>query len=121
MPRLSDPTRVQFWTERLERFRHSGLPASQFCSQESINPSSFYQWKKKLAAPKDQSLAPRPVAPKFVSVQVKQPLQDQVAMLRLPAGLALELPSSLQRDAITELIAACIQAASASASCFLFK
>jgi len=113
MPRLSDPTRVQLWTERLERFRHSGLTASQFCSQESINPSSFYQWKKKLAAPEDQSLASLPVAPKFVSVQVKQTRQAGIAILRLPAELSLELPLSLQQGAITELIAACIQAASA--------
>jgi hypothetical protein len=50
-------------------------------------------------------------APRFVAVQVNQSLHSNVAILRLPAGLAIELPASLRRDAMAELIAAGIQAA----------
>ena len=112
MPRLPDPVRIQLWVDRFERFQHSGLTVSQFCSQESINSSGFYQWKKKLAAPEYQTPSLLPPPPRFISVQTKQLPQPNVAILRLPAGVSLELPSSFRRDAITELIAACIQAAS---------
>jgi hypothetical protein len=112
MPRSPDPVRIQLWADRLERFQDSGLTVSQFCSQESINSSGFYQWKKKLASPAYQTPSSLPPPPRFIPVQAKQPPQPNVAILRLPAGVSIELPSSFQRDAITELIAACIQAAS---------
>jgi len=111
MPRLTDPARAALWAERIERLQRSGLTIAQFCSQEAINVSSFYQWKKKLAEPTVQSLDAASTSPRFVAVQVKQPLQTNVATLRLPVGLSIELPSSLQQDAITQLIAACIKAA----------
>lgn len=111
MPRLTDPARVQLWTQRFERRQLSGLTVAQFCSQEAINISSFYQWKKKLAEPNVQSPDAASPAPRFVAVQVNQSLHSNVAILRLPAGLAIELPASLRRDAMAELIAAGIQAA----------
>lgn len=111
MPRLIDPARAKLWAERIERLQESGLTVAQFCSQEAINVSGYYQWKKKLAEPNVHSLDALSTTPRFVAVQVKQPLQTNVAVLRLPVGLSVELPSSLQQDAITQLIAACIQAA----------
>jgi hypothetical protein len=47
---------------------------------------------------------------------VRQTLFNNVATLRLPAGLAIELPESLRRDAMADLIAASIQDAASVAS-----
>jgi hypothetical protein len=41
------------WSNRLDRFTHSGLSLAQFCKQENIGVQSFYYWKKRLA-PKDR-------------------------------------------------------------------
>ncbi len=111
MPRLTVPARAQLWTERFERLQLSGLTVAQFCSQEAINISSFYQWKKKLAKANVRLTGEASPSPRFVALQVKQPLQVNVAILRLPAGVCIELPASLRQEAIAELIAACIQAA----------
>ncbi len=51
MSRLPDPARAELWKQRFDRLSQSDLTIEQFCKQEAINVSSFYQWKKKLAAP----------------------------------------------------------------------
>jgi hypothetical protein len=108
MSRSSDPARVALWSERLLRLQQSGLTVAQFCKQESLNVCSLYQWKKKLASPEAPSHTP---PPKFVALQVLPAPQSHLAVLKLPAGLSIELPLSLPREAITGVVAACIEAA----------
>jgi hypothetical protein len=49
------------WSNRLDRFTHSGLSLAQFCKQENIGVQSFYYWKKRLAPKERQrSLHPLP-------------------------------------------------------------
>jgi hypothetical protein len=43
------------WSKRLERFKRSGLPLTQFCKQENVGVQSFYYWKKHLAPKERQS------------------------------------------------------------------
>ncbi|HBG26994.1 MAG: hypothetical protein A2Y10_20235 [Planctomycetes bacterium GWF2_41_51] len=38
----------EFWRLVMESQAASGLSISKFCENESINQSSFYQWRKKL-------------------------------------------------------------------------
>lgn len=107
MPRSSDSARVALWSERLLRLQQSGLTVAQFCKQESLNVCSLYQWKKKLGPARDPSRTP---TPKFVAVKVLPDPQSHQAVLKLPAGLSIELPLSLPREAITGIVAACIEA-----------
>ena len=37
-----------FWQLVIESQAGSGLSVKKFCENEGINPSSFYQWRKKL-------------------------------------------------------------------------
>lgn len=36
------------WQAIIERYKASGLSQAKFCRQESISPSSFYKWHKRL-------------------------------------------------------------------------
>jgi hypothetical protein len=107
VPRSPDPARVALWSERLLRLQQSGLTVAQFCKQESLNVCSLYQWKKKLGPAGGPSRMP---APKFVALQVLPAPQSHQAVLKLPSGLSIELPLSLPREAITGIVAACIEA-----------
>lgn len=42
--------RRAYWSKVIESFHTSGETARGFCHQRGINPASFYQWRKKLAA-----------------------------------------------------------------------
>ena len=46
--RVSDPVKVQQWSERLSRFGDSGQTVAEFCRAERVSQPSFYQWKKTL-------------------------------------------------------------------------
>jgi hypothetical protein len=115
MPRLPSPARAALWNQRFERMQQSGLTVEQFCKQEAIGVSSFYHWKKKLTVPIEQPSASLVPAPKFVAVHVLQSTPPRHAILRLPAGVCIDLPLALSTDMATGLIAACIQAAAVTA------
>jgi hypothetical protein len=113
MSRSHDPARAALWSERIARLERSGLTVAQFCKEESLNVCSLYQWKKKLSHPQDPS--PQQ-SPRFVAVQVLPTTQALPAILRLPAGLSIELPASFPADAVTGIVAACIDAVASASS-----
>jgi hypothetical protein len=41
----------EVWSERLARFRSSGLTVAQFCASEAVSVHSFYSWKRRLSDP----------------------------------------------------------------------
>jgi len=59
MPRGSNPSKVQQWAERRERFARSGQTVVRFCQAEGVPEAPFYQWKKKLAPQAGQRLPRR--------------------------------------------------------------
>ena len=48
MSRGSNRAKAQRWSDRFERFEHSGQTIAQFCAVEGVSQSSFYKWKKNL-------------------------------------------------------------------------
>ena len=40
----------EFWQLVLDSQRNSGLSITKFCEKEGITPSTFYNWRKKLAS-----------------------------------------------------------------------
>ena len=40
--RVSDPVKVQQWSERLSRFGDSGQTVAEFCRAECVSQPSFY-------------------------------------------------------------------------------
>ena len=51
MPRISRSDRVELWLDRLQRHSQSAQTIAQFCAAEGFSAPSFYQWKRRLAAP----------------------------------------------------------------------
>ena len=45
-----------FWRLVIESQAGSGLSVKKFCENEGINPSSFYQWRKKLEQQSDPAV-----------------------------------------------------------------
>jgi hypothetical protein len=86
--RRPDPTTRRRWQQRLQRFRNSGLSASDFCAREQVSPASFYAWRRRLreghaTAPTD---APRLVPVRLVAAPAGAPLE-----VVLPSGCVLRL------------------------------
>ena len=52
MLRVSDPVKVEQWSERLRRFGESGQTVADFCRAECVSQASFYRWKKTLGCPR---------------------------------------------------------------------
>ena len=47
MSRIPDQSKFSLWSQRLSRFRNSGLSIARFCAQENIHTYSFYYWAKR--------------------------------------------------------------------------
>ena len=110
MPRSADPSRRELWLARMRRYSQCELTVAQFCRHERVSVPSFYQWKKKLADATESSQA---VADKFVPVRVTGPAPSVTPILRLPGGAFIELPGTLGREQLAELVAACLDATKA--------
>ena len=114
MSRSSDPAVRRGWQARLQRYERSRFTVAEFCRREGVSPANFYQWRKRLgdkAAP--SSRAAQPIDAKFVPLVVTGS-PASAAKLQLPGGATVELPASLEREQLTELLAACMAASAES-------
>jgi hypothetical protein len=107
MSRVSNPTKVQQWSDRLERFENSAETVSQFCLAEGVSQPSFYQWKKKLGignrvhgGTPGRTEGPKREGknePSFRPVQLTPtPGAQQGTTIRLANGVEIELGDNLQ-------------------------
>lgn len=55
--RPTSSEKLKLWSDRLSRFHVSGQTVAAFCRSEGFSQPSFYQWKKKLAAPRNNNSA----------------------------------------------------------------
>jgi hypothetical protein len=47
---FASPKTAKIWAERIAKGERSNAPVSQFCQSIGCSPTSFTQWKRKLAA-----------------------------------------------------------------------
>lgn len=95
MPRGSNPSKVQQWRQRLERFAQSGQTVVQFCQAERVSEASFYQWRRKLAPQVSQkSSRAKSSPPAFRAVEITSPRQSATTV-RLAGGIEIELGGDL--------------------------
>ena len=85
MSRLSSPSTAELWAERIAQCERSNLPVAQFCQSIGCSVTSFYQWKRKLAASPKQS--------SFLRVQTSEPTKDSIE-IKLPSGISILVPVS---------------------------
>jgi hypothetical protein len=61
MSRFASPKTARIWDERIAQCERSNAPVAQFCQSVNCLPTSYDQWKRKLAATPQTSV--------FLSVQ----------------------------------------------------
>jgi hypothetical protein len=70
MSRVFSSKAAQLWAERIAQCERSNISAPKFCQSIGCSLTSFYQWKRKLAAPPAQST--------FLRVQTSEPTKRPV-------------------------------------------
>ena len=85
MSRFASPKTAQIWAERIAQCERSNAPVAQFCQSIGCSPTSFYQWKRKLAA--------KPQATAFLRVQTSDSTKDSIE-IKLPSGISILVPVS---------------------------
>lgn len=98
---------VEAWRKRLRRQGRSGLSVAEFCRRENVSPASFYAWRKRLKARKEDS--PQPL---FVPLAMDLAQGPSGVEIELPGGAVVRLPA----QASAELVATAIRAALGSVS-----
>ena len=83
MFRLSSSKTAKIWAERIAQCERSNVPTAQFCQSIGCSPTSFYQWKRKLAA-KHQATA-------FLRVQTSDSIKVSIE-IKLPSGISILVP-----------------------------
>ena len=78
MSRLPSSKTAQIWAERIAQCERSNTPVAQFCQSINCSPTSFYQWKRKLAA--------KPQTSAFLRVQTSEPTKDSIEIKIPEAG-----------------------------------
>jgi hypothetical protein len=82
MSRLPSSKTAQIWAERIAQCERSNTPVAQFCQSIGCSPTSYYQWKRKLAA--------TPQATAFLRVQTSSSTKDSIEIILPEAGERLE-------------------------------
>jgi hypothetical protein len=85
LSRFASPKTAQICAEIIAKCERSNAPTPQFCQSIGCSPTSFYQWKRELAA-KPQSSA-------FLRVQTSETTKDSIE-IKLPSGISNLVPVS---------------------------
>jgi hypothetical protein len=109
--------RAELWRERLARQAAGPCSVAEFCRREGVSQPSFYQWRKRLSTLSTsrsgqpaKSSGPQAADVQFVSVELPASLSSAGIQIDLPNGAVVRLPG----HATAEIVAAAVQAASAS-------
>ena len=82
MSRLPSSKTAKLWAERIAKCERSNAPVAQFCQSIGCSPTSYTQWKRKLAA--------KPQASVFLRVLASEPTEDSIEIRLSEAGERLE-------------------------------
>ena len=85
MFRLPSPKTAQIWAERTAQCERSNVPTAQFCQSIGCSLTSYYQWKRKLAA--------KPQTSAFLRVSTSEPIKVSIE-IKLPSGISILVPVS---------------------------
>jgi hypothetical protein len=98
MPRFASPKTAQILAERIANCEQSNAPVAQFGQSIGCSPTSYYQWKRKLAA--------KPQTSAFLRVSTSEPTMDSIE-IKLPSRISILVPLSAVKSnaAILEQVA----------------
>ena len=100
----------EFWHLVFESHAKSGLSVNKFCENEGISPSSFYQWRKKLAPKSDIAVIhDKPdesvpsVEPRFIPIGQIHPGCPEFC-ITFPSGIAVNAPTGCDVQLLREIV-----------------
>jgi transposase-like protein len=82
MSRFASSKTARFWAELIAKCERSNASVSQFCQSTGCSPTSYYQWKRKLAA--------KPQTTAFLCASTSEPTKDSIEIKLPEAGERLE-------------------------------
>ena len=94
MSRLPSSKTAKIWAERIAQCERSNAPVAQFCQSIGCSPTSYYQWKRKLAA--------KPQASAFLRVQTSDSTKDSIEIKLPEAGERLEVRGEREQPLATD-------------------
>jgi hypothetical protein len=92
--------RTTFWQEHLAAQASSGLTQAVYCNAHGLARKSFYNWKRRLLAPPSASSA---VDWLPVAIAADPPVRPAGLTVRLPDGLAIDVPTDFSEAALLRL------------------
>lgn len=84
------------WSEHIEDYKKSGISIKRYCRENSLAPSTFCYWLKKMRNPSEN----KPI--KLVKVSV--PVKTNMKMKLHYNDITVEFPIELASDKISKLI-----------------
>jgi hypothetical protein len=98
-----DPKSEHRWRDLIARWKRSGISVCDFCTDQGVSESSFFAWKRELAA-RDQVVTPATTSmPTFVPVRVAPSATIEVV---LRSGVVVRVPVGTDPLAVAQLVAA---------------
>jgi transposase len=93
------------WSERVERWRESGLTAGEFSRKIGVSKATLYWWSSKLPSRREKTSLVRAAAPSPITF-VEMPLRARRSPIEviLPSGHRLRLPSDFEAPAVERLL-----------------
>jgi len=110
MPRPANPLLEILWQRRLRQQPDSGLSIHQFCLREGISTTSFYAWKRRLAARTNLPCASSPVEATFLPVVLSPPSPSQphdftdLITIQFTNGCRILLPIAAGVDLVCQVV-----------------
>lgn len=89
--------REAYWRDILRRQRESGESIAEFCHHEGVSTASFYNWRKRLRAP-------RTARPQLLPLHVAAP--RACLEIILPCGTLLRVPDGTAPQTLRDVLVA---------------
>lgn len=89
-------SKQKFWQNHIDAWRVSGLSQSAYCKEHALSLSSFGYWLHRRAEPKSAATA--------IPITVSRPGADERVDIRLPNGLTVQMPLTLDGARLLPLL-----------------
>ena len=102
--RQSGQEETEFWKLVVESYQKSGMTVQQFCQQEGLSASSFYNWRKKLSTDNDDSNIEESSGRSAFMEIGEIPCSPSALKITFPAGICIHAESSCNIELFREAI-----------------
>ena len=113
MPGVANRELRNAWSERLRRWKGSGLSIVKFCEQEKVSQQSFFHWRKRLK----QEVSASAGKPQFVELLPPAWIEPAELKISLPGGAIVHVPHNSSVEVITAVVRAAMAAADQERPC----